>query len=49
MAAVIGNGITGAGTFSRIVQVLLAIYSVAVFAALAGTVGAFFLRKTDES
>lgn len=48
MAAVTGNGITGTSTFSRIIQVLLAIYSVAVFATLAGTLGAYFLRGKEE-
>lgn len=47
MAAVTGNGITGTSTFSRIIQVLLAIYSVAVFATLAGTLGAYFLREKE--
>lgn len=47
MAAITGDGITGTSTFSRILQVLLAIYSVAVFATLAGTLGAFFLRQKD--
>ncbi|WP_240721495.1 hypothetical protein [Pseudarthrobacter sp. NamE5] len=45
MAATTGSGITGTSLFSRIVQVLLAIYSVAVFATLAGTLGAYFLRQ----
>lgn len=48
MAAVTGTGITGTSTFSRIVQVLLAVYSVAVFATLAGTLGAFFLREKSD-
>ena len=47
MAAITGDGITGTSPFSRIIQVLLAIYSVAVFATLAGTLGAFFLRQKD--
>lgn len=47
MAAITGSGITGTSIFSRIVQVLLAIYSVAVFATLAGTLGAYFLRQKD--
>lgn len=45
MAAITGTGITGTSNFSRIIQVLLAVYSVAVFATLAGTIGAYFLRK----
>lgn len=47
MAAITGSGITGTSIFSRIIQVLLAIYSVAVFATLAGTLGAYFLRQND--
>lgn len=47
MAAITADGITGTSTFSRIIQVLLAIYSVAVFATLAGTLGAFFLRQKE--
>lgn len=47
MAAITGSGITGTSIFSRIIQVLLAIYSVAVFATLAGTLGAYFLRQKD--
>ncbi len=47
MAAITGSGITGDSIFSRIIQVLLAIYSVAVFATLAGTLGAYFLRRKD--
>lgn len=47
MAAITGSGITGTSLFSRIIQVLLAIYSVAVFATLAGTLGAYFLREKD--
>lgn len=47
MAAITGSGITGTSIFARMVQVLLAIYSVAVFATLAGTLGAYFLRQKD--
>lgn len=47
MAAITGNGITGTSVVSRVLQVLLAIYSVAVFATLAGTLGAYFLRKKE--
>ena len=47
MAAITGSGISGTSAFSRMVQVLLAIYSVAVFATLAGTLGAYFLRQRD--
>ncbi len=44
MATITGIGMTPTGTFPRIIQVLLAVYSVAVFASLAGSLGAFFLR-----
>lgn len=45
MAAITGTGITGSSVLPRIIQVFLAIYSVAVFATLAGTLGAYFLRQ----
>ncbi|WP_019482739.1 MULTISPECIES: hypothetical protein [unclassified Arthrobacter] len=47
MATITGTGITPTDHFARALQVLLAIYSVAVFATLAGSLGAFFLR--DQS
>lgn len=47
MAAITGSGITGTSILSRVIQVLLAVYSVAVFATLAGTLGAYFLRQKD--
>lgn len=47
MAAITGSGISGTSAFSRIIQVFLAIYSVAVFATLAGTFGAYFLRQRE--
>jgi voltage-gated potassium channel len=49
MATITGNGVTVTSTFSRILQVLLATYSVAVFATLAGSLGAFFLRGIDPA
>lgn len=45
MATITGSGITTTDTFGRFLQVVLAIYSVAVFATLAGSVGAYFLRE----
>ncbi len=45
MATITGSGLTPTSAFSRILQVLLAVYSVAVFATLAGSLGAFFLRE----
>ncbi|WP_259460380.1 hypothetical protein [Pseudarthrobacter phenanthrenivorans] len=47
MAAITGSGITGTSILSRVIQVLLAVYSVAVFATLAGTLGAYFLRQKN--
>jgi voltage-gated potassium channel len=47
MATITGTGLTPTTPFARVLQVLLAVYSVAVFATLAGSLGAFFLRGTD--
>lgn len=44
IATITGYGLTPMDTFSKIMQVLLAVYSVAIFATLAGSLGAFFLR-----
>ena len=41
MATITGSGLTPDSAFARILQVLLAVYSVAVFATLAGSLGAF--------
>lgn len=49
MATITGIGLTPTDTFSRILQVLLAVYSVAVFATLAGSLGAFFLRGEQSA
>ena len=35
-------------TLARLLNVVLAVYSVAVFATLAGALGAYFLRRDDE-
>lgn len=48
MTTITGVGMTPTDTFSRILQVFLAAYSVAIFATLAGSLGAFFLRE-DQS
>ena len=45
MATVTGAGITAIDPFAKVVQLVLAIYSVGVFAALAGSLGAYFLRS----
>ncbi|WP_208004368.1 hypothetical protein [Labedella populi] len=44
LATITGAGITTDDGLSRVLQVVLAVYSVGVFATLAGTIGAFFLR-----
>jgi len=44
LATVNGGGIEADDAFSRILHVVLSVYSVAVFATLAGSLGAFFLR-----
>lgn len=49
MATITGSGLTPTTPFARILQVILAVYSVAVFATLAGSLGAFFLRGIDPS
>ncbi len=45
MATVTGEPLTATGGFARILEVGLAVYSVAVFATLAGALGAFFLES----
>ncbi len=49
MATITGTGLTPTTAFARILQVLLAVYSVAVFATLAGSLGAFFLRGESRA
>ena len=44
LATITGSGFTISTGFSKILHVVLAAYSVAVFATLAGTLGAYFLR-----
>jgi voltage-gated potassium channel len=44
LATITGDGITTDDPFSRVLHVVLAVYSVAVFATLAGSLGAYFLR-----
>ena len=52
--SIIGTGLTAQTGFSRLLEVVLSIYSVVVFATLAGALGAFFLqgqsvkRRADE-
>ncbi|MDN5700160.1 hypothetical protein [Kocuria carniphila] len=44
LTTITGSGLTTSDGFSQILHVLLAMYSVAVFATLAGSLGAYFLR-----
>jgi voltage-gated potassium channel len=43
LSTVTGQPLTAHGDLARILEVLLAVYSVAVFATLAGALGAYFL------
>lgn len=47
MATITGSGLEGEDLLTRILRVALAVYSVVVFATLAGSVGAYFLARTD--
>ena len=47
MATITGTGITAEDPFAKALQLVLAVYSVAVFATLAGSLGAYFLRDQD--
>ncbi|MFC7401339.1 hypothetical protein [Citricoccus sp. GCM10030269] len=44
LATVTGSGITTEDPVSKVLRLVLAVYSVAVFATLAGSLGAYFLR-----
>lgn len=44
LASIAGQRLTAGTGFTRLLDVILAIYSVVVFAALAGALGAYFLR-----
>ena len=44
LATVVGEPLTAAGQLARVLDVVLAVYSVAVFATLAGALGAYFLE-----
>ena len=49
MATITGRELAAEGAFPRVLEVVLALYSVAVFATLAGSVGAFFLQEGTEA
>lgn len=45
LTTITGTGLTADGGFARVMHVLLAIFLVVIFATLAGTLGAYFLRR----
>ncbi len=47
MATVTGDSLVAEGTVARVLEVVLATYSVVVFATLAGSLGAYFLRGEE--
>lgn len=47
LTTVTGTGITAEDPFAKALQLVLAVYSVAVFATLAGSLGAFFLHDRE--
>jgi voltage-gated potassium channel len=48
LATISGEPTSGTSGITQLLDVLLALYSVAIFAAVAGTVGAFFLERRAE-
>ena len=48
LATVTGEPLGGEDLFPRVLEVLLAVYSVAVFATLAAALGAYFIRPQEE-
>ncbi len=49
MSTITGAPLLAEGGFARILEVVLAVYSVAVFASLAAAVGAFYLGPREET
>lgn len=49
MTTITGTGLSAQGLFPRVLEVVLAVYSVVVFATLAGALGAYFLRQREAS
>ncbi|WP_219418030.1 hypothetical protein [Pseudonocardia nigra] len=47
LATITGEPLSAPGGLARLLEVVLAVYSVAVFATLAGTLGAYFLAARD--
>ena len=48
LTTITGTGITTDDPFAKLLHLILAVYSVAVFATLAGSLGAFFLHDREE-
>ncbi|TFV57274.1 hypothetical protein E4P41_14795 [Geodermatophilus sp. DF01-2] len=48
LATITGEPLSAEGGLARVVEVVLAVYSVAVFATLAGALGAYFLERGPE-
>jgi voltage-gated potassium channel len=48
LATITGERVSADGPTARVVEVVLAAYSVVVFATLAASLGAFFLRQTEQ-
>jgi voltage-gated potassium channel len=49
LATVTGEPLAADGAVARVLEVVLAVYSVAVFATLAAALGAFFLQRDDDT
>jgi voltage-gated potassium channel len=49
LGAITGEPLAADGVIAQCTEVVLAIYSVAVFATLAGSLGAFFLQRAPET
>jgi voltage-gated potassium channel len=47
LAAIVGEPFMSADGFAKVLEVVLAVFSVVVFATLAGTLGAYFLEARD--
>jgi voltage-gated potassium channel len=47
MASITGQGVQGDSAVSRVLSIVLALYSVAVFASLAAALGAYFMRPDE--
>ncbi|SDQ69457.1 hypothetical protein [Quadrisphaera sp. DSM 44207] len=49
LATITGEPLSAPGGFARVLEVILAVYSVAVFATLAGALGAYFLARAPDA